>query len=183
MAKQTKPDLTPVQVVRRRREDLLTRRGYVSLLGKLAVIAVAVWVIFTQVFLITQCTGQGMFPAIEDGDLILAYRLQGEYSKGDVVVYRVGSATYLGRVVARETDVVTMDDSGSLVINGTTQGGEIMYPTYAKEGTEYPYKVQEGTLYVLGDYRTQTQDSRDFGPIPLDDILGKVITIVRRRGV
>ena len=54
MAKQTKPELTPVQTVRRRRENLMTRRGYVSLLGKLALIAVAVWVIFSQVFLITQ---------------------------------------------------------------------------------------------------------------------------------
>ena len=183
MAKQTKPVPTPAQVARRRREDLLTRRGYVSLLLRLCVITLAVWAIFSQVFLVTQSSGQGMFPAIEDGDLVLAYRLQGEYSKGDVVVYRVGDATYLGRVVAKETDVVMMDDSGTLVINGTTQGGEIMYPTYAKEGTEYPYRVSEGTLYILGDYRTQTQDSRDFGPIPLDDILGKVITIVRRRGV
>lgn len=179
--KKTAP--TPVEVARRRRIDLLTRRGYVSLALRLCVIVIAVWLIFSQVFLITQCSGMGMFPAIEDGDLVLAYRLQEEYAKGDVVIYTVGDAQYLGRIVAKETDVVMMDDTGSLVINGTTQGGEIMYPTYAKEGTEYPLRVQEGALYVLGDYRTQTQDSRDFGPIPLNNILGKVITIVRRRGV
>ena len=74
-------------------------------------------------------------------------------------------------------------DNNYLQINGTNQGGEIMYPTYAKPGTEYPFRVPEGTLYLLGDYRTQTEDSRDFGPIPMDDIQGKVITIVRRRGV
>ena len=78
---------------------------------------------------------------------------------------------------------VRMDDSGTLIINGTTQGGEIMYPTYAKEGMEYPYRVPEGNAFLLGDYRTQTEDSRDFGPVPLNNIQGKVITIVRRRGV
>ena len=183
MANRAKQSPTPVEIVRRRRMNLLTRRGYVSLALRVAVILIAAWLIFSHVFLITQSSGMGMFPAIEDGDLVLAYRLQEEYAKGDVVVYTVAGAQYLGRIVARETDVVMMDDSGSLVINGTTQGGEIMYPTYAKEGTQYPLRVQEGALYVLGDYRTQTQDSRDFGPIPLSNIQGKVITIVRRRGV
>ena len=183
MAKKSSAPRSPMQIAHRRRVNILTRRGYVSLLMRLVVITIAVWAIFTQVFMVSQCTGQGMFPAMEDGDLVLAYRLQEEYSKGDVVVYTVGRDTYYGRIVAKETDVVMMDDSGNLVINGTTQGGEIMYPTYAKEGTEYPYRVSEGMVYVLGDYRTQTQDSRDFGPIPLDNIQGKVITIVRRRGV
>lgn len=183
MTKKSSHPGLPTEIARRRRTKLLTRRGYLSLLARLCVLAAAAWVIFTQVFLITQCTGLGMFPAVEDGDLVLAYRLQGEYSKGDVVVYTVGDATYLGRIVARETDVVMMDDTGILVINGTDQDGGIMYPTYAKEGTEYPLRVSEGTLYILGDHRTQTQDSRDFGPIPLDNIQGKVITIVRRRGI
>lgn len=173
----------PVEVAHRRRGKVLLRRDFGSLMVRLCVITAALWTIFTRVFLITQCAGQGMFPAIEDGDLVLAYRLQGEYSKGDVVIYTVDGASYLGRVVARETDVVTMDESGTLVINGATQSGQIMYPTYAGENTENPLCVSEGMLYILGDYRTQTKDSREFGPIPLDDIQGKVITIVRRRGV
>lgn len=180
MAKKT---LTPVEVVRRRRLQLLTRRDYLGLLAKIAVMVIAALVIFTQVFLLTQSVGMGMFPAIEDGDLVLVYRLHQEYEKGDVVAYKIDGETCLGRIVARQTDVVMMDDSGTLQINGTNQGGEIMYPTYAKPGTEYPFRVPEGTLYLLGDYRTQTEDSRDFGPIPMDDIQGKVITIVRRRGM
>ena len=131
----------------------------------------------------TQCLGMGMYPAIEDGDLVLVYRLHKEYEKGDVVAYRANNDLLLGRIVAKENDVVMMDDSGTLQINGTNQGGEIMYPTYAKPGTEYPFQVPEDTLYLLGDYRTRTEDSRDLGPISIDDVQGKVITIVRRRGV
>ena len=180
MAKQIQ---SPAKVAKNRRLDILTRRGYGSLLLRLCVITLAVWIVFSQVFLVTQCEGQGMFPAIEDGDLILAYRLHEDYQKGDVVAYEMDGKTCLGRIVGKESDVIMMDtETGNLVINGTTQGGEIMYPTYAKEGIEYPYRVPEG-LFLLGDYRTQAKDSRDFGPIPLDDILGKVITIVRRRGV
>lgn len=58
-----------------------------------------------------------------------------------------------------------------------------MYPTYAKEGLEYPYRVPEGHVFVLGDYRTNATDSRDFGPIPMKQVEGKVITILRRRGL
>lgn len=183
MAKQPKAPLSPVEICRRRRINVLTMQGYGNLAVKTLAMIIAAWVIFTQVFMVTQQSGQGMFPAIEDGDLVLAYRLHRDYQKGDVVVYTVDGAPYLGRIVARQTDVVYMDDSGTLQINGTNQGGEIMYPTYAKPGTEYPYRVHEDSLYLLGDYRTQTVDSRDFGSIPLDDIQGKVITIVRRRGV
>ena len=43
--------------------------------------------------------------------------------------------------------------------------------------------VPEGSVYVLGDYRTNTQDSRDFGAIPIKSVQGKVITILRRRGL
>lgn len=174
---------TPIEVIRRRRMQLLTTRGYVSLGLRVVVIILAVWLIFSNVFLITQCNDLGMFPAIEGGDLIFAYRLQKEYAKGDVVIYTVDGTRYLGRIAARATDIVMLDDSGNLVVNGTTQGGEIMYPTYAKEGIRYPLTIPADALFILGDYRTQTQDSRDFGPIPLDDIEGKVITIVRGRGL
>lgn len=175
--------LSPTEICRRRRIRVLTSQGYINLAVKVAVIALAALIIFTQVFMVTQCSGMGMFPAIEDGDLVLAYRLHQNYEKGDVVAYTVDGTVYLGRIVAKKTDVVYMDDSGTLQINGTNQGGEIMYPTYGKPGIEYPYRIQEDALYVLGDYRTQCQDSRDFGAIPMDDIQGKVITIVRRRGV
>lgn len=173
----------PTAVAHRRWSRILTRRGYVGLLWKLLIVAAAVWVLFSQVFLVTQVEGQGMYPAMEDGDLVLVYRLEGSYVKGDVVAYRLGDRTCFGRVAAVETDVVMLDDSGILLVNGTARESGILFPTYPRTGAEYPFVVQTGTLYVLGDHRTQTQDSRDFGPIPLDHIQGKVITLLRRRGL
>lgn len=166
-----------------RRNRVLNRQGYASLLFRVLFLALIGWVLFSQVFLITQATGNGMFPAVKDGDLMIGFRLQQEYAKDDVVVYTVNGETHVGRIAARQTDVVTLDESGALLVNGTQQGGEIMYPTYAKEGLTYPYEVPEGHIFVLGDYRTQTEDSRDFGPIPMKDVEGKVITILRRRGL
>lgn len=183
MAKKMKTVPKALEVIHRRRTDYLIGQGYLSLLLRGMVLASVVFVLMTNVFLITQVSGNGMYPALEDGDLILAYRLQRVYIKNDVVVYRAEGKTRMGRILGRGGDVITMDDSGSLRVNGTTQGGEILYPTYPKAGTEYPYVVPEGHVYILGDYRTQTQDSRDFGPISESALLGKVITLLRRRGI
>lgn len=178
------PRSTPIsETITARRSAASTRAGYLSLLMRVVGLAVVAWLLLTQVFLITQMHGQSMFPAMKDGDLIIGYRLQREYAKGDVIVYTVNGETHVGRIVARENDYVQMGDSGALYVNGMTQSGEIIYPTYAREGAEYPQQVPEGSVYVLGDYRTNTQDSRDFGAIPIKNVQGKVITILRRRGL
>lgn len=174
---------TNESIITERRNRALDRQGYISLFLRILFLMLAVWVLFSQVFLITQVSGNDMFPAVKDGDLVIGYRIQREYAKNDVVVYTADGKTHIGRIAARATDVVTLDESGTLLVNGTAQSGEIMYPTYAKEGLEYPYKVPEGQVFILGDYRTQTEDSRDFGPIPLENVQGKVITILRRRGL
>lgn len=170
-------------VINKRRHNLAIKKGYISLVGRICLLAIIGYVLFTQVLLVTQANGTVMFPAIKDGDLVIGFRLHQSYVKDDVVVYKVDGIRYIGRIIARQTDVVSMDDSGTLLVNGTAQGGEILYPTYAKEEIENPYRVPENHIFVLGDYRTHTQDSRDFGSISLDNVEGKVITIVRRRGL
>lgn len=170
-------------IIINRRNQVLDRQGYMSLLRRLIFLGLAGWVLLSQVFLITQVRGNEMFPAVKDGDLLIGFRLQQEYSKNDVVAYSASGKLRIGRIVARANDVVTLDDSGTLLVNGTTQSGEILYPTYAREGQEYPITVPQGQVFILGDYRTQCQDSRDFGSIPMENVEGKVITILRRRGL
>lgn len=174
---------TTAEIITMRRSHVLDRQGYIRLLFRVLLLILAGWILLTQVFLVTQISGNAMFPAVKDGDLAIAFRIQQEYSKDDVVIYTVDGESHIGRVVARATDVVTLDDSGTLLVNGTAQSGEILYPTYAKEGLEYPYRVPEGQVFILGDYRTQSEDSRDFGPIPLENVQGKLITILRRRSL
>ena len=171
------------EVIHRRRADVVIAQGYISLALRCLTLALVLLVLLTQVFLITQVSGNDMFPAVKDGDLVFAYRLQSDLSKNDVVVYTAAGRSRVGRILGRPGDVIMLDDSGNLLVNGTNQGGEIMYPTYAKETYTYPFVVPENSYFLLGDYRTQTVDSRDFGAVPKADVEGKVITILRRRGI
>lgn len=183
--KKQKPTKTETiaSVIQKRRNRVLDREGYGRLLRRIVLLGVILWLLFTRVFCITQAVGNGMFPAVKDGDLMIVFRLQQNYVADDVILYEADGETRVGRIVAKAMDSVTIDDSGTLIVNGTVQSGEIMYPTYKKTDFEYPLAITEGQVFVLGDYRTKCEDSRDFGPISLDDVKGKVITILRRRGL
>ena len=163
------------------REELLV--DLLRLLLRLAVIAVAALLLFGEVFLLCQMKGTDMFPSVRDGDLLLAYRLQKDYRKNDVVIYEAEGVRRVGRVVAREGDNVLITEDGLLRVNGTVQRGEILYPTESRSGQEETYTVPRKSVFILGDYRTEARDSRDFGPVAVKQVEGKLITILRRRGI
>ncbi len=136
-----------------------------SLAVRLAVFAALLWVLLT------------------DGDLVLGCRLEKDYAKNDVVVYERSGRLRVGRVLARGGDIVTLSESGVVEVNGSAQGGGILYPTYPKSLLSYPYAVPEDSVFILGDCRTQAEDSRDFGPVQCSAVKAKVITLIRRRGL
>lgn len=123
-----------------------------------------------------------MFPAILDGDVLLGYRLEPGYKKDDVILARVKGDLVIGRVVAKGGDSVNITPEGSLYVNGTEQKGEIAFYTYPGKET-YPITVPQNCLYILGDNRTNTVDSRNFGPVAEKDVLAKVVSIFRKRGL
>lgn len=171
------------ELITQRRMALQIKKDYLNLLIRIILLLAFVYILITQVFLIRQAKGNDMFPAIKDGDLVIAFRLQKEYVKNDTIVFKLDDEISLGRVVAKESDVITINDSGTLLVNGTIQRGEIVYPTFSKQGIDYPLRIEEDELFVLGDHRLQADDSRDFGPVKLGQVEGKVITILRRRGL
>jgi signal peptidase I len=151
---------------------------------KLGVVCLALWLIFTFAFGILQMHGETMYPRIRDGDLILYNRMERDYTIGDVVVFKVGISTCVARIVAQGGDVVEVNEEGELLVNGNVQEEEIFYPTEAEPlGVSYPYTVEENSYFMLSDFRTNTTDSRSYGAVSVNDFCGKVITILRRRGI
>lgn len=178
-----KKQRSPAEVIAARRQRLSMQADIRALILRIIVIGLAAYLFFTQLFFVGQVHGMNMFPAVKDGDLAIVFRLQGEYAKGDVVAYQTADGVSFGRIAACAGDVISMDDTGDWLVNGTLQTGEILYPTYALEGMEYPYLVPEGSLFILGDYRTKATDSRIYGAIPMEQLVGKTITILRRRSL
>jgi signal peptidase I len=162
----------------------LQQETVLKFLLKLCLVLLAIWVAFTYVFGIRQVSGEDMYPRLRDGDLILYYRLEQDYQIGDVVTFELADTTFWARIVAQGGDVVEVTDDGQLLINGNVQQEEIFYPTEPQEGdVTYPYTVEEGSYFVLCDYRTISFDSRTYGTISQENLDGKVITVLRRRGI
>lgn len=183
MSRQPQKTADISKVIAQRREGVIARQETWALVRRVLILLVLAFIVLTQLFLVTQVEGNGMFPAMRDGDLTLVYRLQGSYARGDVIAYRVDGVRYFGRIVAHAGDEVSITESGSLLINSRLESGEILFPTNTADGGPFTAVVPAGHIWVMGDYRTQTEDSRNFGPIPLSDVEGKVITLLRRRGL
>jgi signal peptidase I len=151
---------------------------------KLCAVLLALWAIFTFVFGIRQVDGESMYPRLRDGDLILYYRLEQDYQVGDVVTFSVCGEPQEARIVAQGGDVVELSSDGQLLVNGAVQQEDIFYLTEPQgEDITYPYTVEEDSYFVLSDSRTSGIDSRSFGSISQKEIRGKVITVLRRRGI
>ncbi len=123
-----------------------------------------------------------MYPAAKDGDLVVFYRLDKDYEARDLIVLEVDGAKEVRRVVAVAGDNVDFEN-GMLVINGIPRREPGIYEKSEKflKGIEFPIQVPEGKVFVLGDARENSKDSRIYGTVDIKNTYGTVIMIVRRR--
>ncbi|NLW53259.1 MAG: signal peptidase I, partial [Tissierellia bacterium] len=77
------------EMIKKRRDKLALKEGYIGLLVRIMILASIGVLLFTQVFLIARVKGNEMFPAIKDGDLVLAFRLEQNYEKNDLISYKL----------------------------------------------------------------------------------------------
>lgn len=153
------------------------------LCAQIAAISLGTIVIFSFVFGIMRVTDPGMEPRFQDGDLVLFYRVGKQYHARDVVVFQHDGFLTSGRIVAMGGDTVNIDSRG-LLVNGAYQQEQGIYDetTQVADGVTFPLTVPEGAVFVLGDNRSEATDSRIVGCVPIEQTLGQVIGMFRRRG-
>ena len=155
------------------------------LLLKILAVVVAFLLLFTFIFGASRYEEAAMYPAIKDGDLVVFSRYASErYLPQDVVALTLGGEIQFRRVIATAGDTVDITENG-LVINGAPQQelGIIQKTERYQEGIDFPLVVPEGQVFVLGDNRTESIDSRIYGCVGIEDIQGKVMMILRKRGI
>ena len=143
----------------------------------LFVLIAAVFVLFRFVIGIAFVGGNSMEPTLLDGDFLIYSRIASQYRPGDVISMRVPSGEYyVKRVIAASGDTVDLQD-GHVLVNGVPLQEEYGYgETWEETGAViYPYKVREGNVFVLGDNREVSMDSRAFGEVSKRQIRGKVL--------
>ena len=153
------------------------------LLLKVAMVLGFVAMVFLFLFGVTQAPDESMRPAVREGDLVVYYRLQRDYAAGDLVVVDDGGTREVRRVVAVAGDEVDFSADG-LVINGYLQSEQGIYAETEPfaGGITYPVTVGEGQVFVMGDNRPSSKDSRIYGPVDINTgTEGEAMTVIRRR--
>ena len=144
--------------------------------------ALVLVLVFSFFFRIIQVDGSSMVPTLVNGDKLIVWGAGYTPQRGDVVI--VDSYTSYGkplvkRVIAKGGDTVSIDyATGTVAVNGEVlQEDYIAEPTYLGYDVTFQYTVPEGTVFVMGDNRNQSLDSRStyVGCIDERDILGRVL--------
>ena len=144
---------------------------------------VAVFIIFALVFRVVGVEGDSMNPTLDSGDWLAVSSILTEFKAGDIVVVTQPwerNVPIIKRVIAVGGDVVDIDfDTHEVKVNGVVLDEPyIAQPTALKYDVEFPLTVEEGKLFVMGDNRNDSVDSRSSAIGLIDEryVLGKAFT-------
>lgn len=123
--------------------------------------------------------GFSMRPTLEDGEFVLVNKMSyrfGEVSRGDIIVFHFPlnpEEELIKRVIGLPGDQIRAQN-GLVYVNGQLLNEPYIYqaPLYSGEWT-----VSEGQIFVLGDNRNNSNDSKDWGLLPAGNVVGKAVLI------
>ena len=153
------------------------RRTMLSTVSSLTVVA-AVAVIVSVLFLpVLRVTGTSMTPTMLNDELIVCSK-RSDFKSGDIVAFYLNNKILLKRVIGVSGDVIDIDEEGNVYVNG-----EMLDEPYLNEKAkgecdiELPYQVPENRIFVMGDHRAVSIDSRStsVGCIADEYVIGRVI--------
>ena len=142
--------------------------------------------IFTFVIRLIGVDGHSMLPTLQHGDrlLVLNSALCGDYEYGDIVIVRKDSFMHqpiVKRVIATEGQTVDIDfTTGSVWVDGQLLDEPYINElTFTYEGLDFPVTIGEGEVFVMGDNRNASDDSRNplLGPVDERYIIGKAVIL------
>ena len=155
------------------------RRNYWSTIRStlFTLIAVASLVLLAVMYLpVLRVSGSSMGDTLASGDIVVTMRTE-DVHRGDLVVFSIGNGKLLiKRVVAEAGDEIDILEDGTVTVNGEALDEPyVMNKTRGEYDIDLPYVVPEGRVFVLGDNRSVSVDSRNsaIGCVAGEQIIGK----------
>jgi len=160
-------------------------RDFIEIIDAVVVAVVAAVLILSLVFRTGYVDGPSMTSTMLDGDRYIVSGLFYTPKVGDIVVFQPEArnndySLWVKRVIATEGQTVNINGDGEVYVDGQLiaepylDGHQVTYPkSYSK--ISFPLTVQPGEVFVMGDNRLDSKDSRDIGCVDIRKILGRVM--------
>ena len=139
-----------------------------------AILVATLWMPVLQIY------GASMTPTLTDGDIVISRKVR-NLKQGDIVAIYYNNRILVKRYIASAGDWVNIDEDGNVYVNN-----ELLDEPYVEEkalgecNIELPYQVPENRIFVLGDHRSVSIDSRSssVGCVAEDQIVGELVFCV-----
>ena len=169
--KQLAAELKRIRYKRDYRKTLLNTFTSVAVAAAIAII------VSTLLLPVLRVTGTSMAPTLMNDDLVICKK-RSDFQNGDIVAFYLNNKILLKRVIGKAGDSIDIKEDGTVYVNGSK-----LNETYTSEDAlgecdiDFPYTVPENRVFVMGDNRPASIDSRStaVGCIADEYVIGKVV--------
>ena len=153
------------------------RKTFLNMAGILAVAAAITALLMTRLLILLEVNGSSMASTLANGEIVILRQTK-KIETGDIVGFYYGGKILLKRAIGSAGDEIDIDQEGNVYVNGVLV--DEPYVSDKRKGKcdqEFPYRVPEDMIFVLGDNRAVSIDSRmkAIGCVESGQIVGKAV--------
>lgn len=161
----------------KKRKNRKEQIRFIKTLSYSAMVIIAFAIITsTSFFKILQVSGSSMEPNLHEGELLVTSSFF-KFKKEDIIAFYYNDSVLIKRVIATEGDVINIEDDGTVFVNSVKlEENYVKDLAYGNCDITFPYQVPKNSVFILGDNREVSIDSRNkaIGCISKDKIIGKI---------